>query len=217
MEYIDPDINDQWTSFKEYARGNWNDFLSCLRIEYPEITNEEQGSMDQLRWLCREITEIGLAEEECLLDFKRKFLFIAQKCLKPLAITGNRELMEHFVRYLDSNFREALNSRLSLQGQLKVDVMGRSRIEDPYNLENAVEKAIELASGKTIARTMQHGVAPVGWVGKIDPDSRALVPFTRAEATRKVELPPDIESLQMDMNVLKTMYDVGVHGQRTLL
>jgi len=90
MEYIDPDINDQWTSFEEYAWGNWDDFLSCLRIEYPEITNEEQGSMDQLRWLCREITEIGLAEEEHLLDFKRKFLFIAQKCLKPLAITGNR-------------------------------------------------------------------------------------------------------------------------------
>ena len=121
MEYIDPDINDQWTSFEEYARGNWDDFLSRLRVEYPEITNEEQGSMDQLRRLCWEITEIGLAEEECLLDFKRKFLFIAQKCLKPPAITGNRELVEHFVRCLDANFREALNSRLSLQGQLKVD------------------------------------------------------------------------------------------------
>ena len=66
-EYIDPDINDQWTSFEEYAQGNWDDFLSCLRIEYPEITKEEQGSMDQLRRLCQEITEIGLAEEECLL------------------------------------------------------------------------------------------------------------------------------------------------------
>jgi len=151
MEYIDPDINDQWTSFEEYARGNWDDFLSCLRIEYPEITNEEQGSMDQLRRLCREITEIGLAEEECLLDFKRKFLFIAQKCLKPPAITGNRELVEHFVRCLDANFREALNSRLSLQDQLKVDAIGRSHVEDLYNLEHVMEKAIELASGKTIA------------------------------------------------------------------
>jgi len=113
-EYIDPDINDQWTSFEEYAWGNWDDFLSRLRIEYPEITNEEQGSMDQLRRLCWDIIEIGLAEEERLLDFKQKFLFIAQKCLKPLAITGNRELVEHFVRCLDANFREALNSRLSL-------------------------------------------------------------------------------------------------------
>ena len=212
-EYIDLDINDQWISFKEYTRGNWNDFSSCLRIEYPEITTKEQESMDQLRWLCWDITEIGLAKEERLLDFKWKFLFIAQKCLKSLAITGNRELVEHFVRCLDSNFREALNSRLSLQDQLKMDTMERSHIEDPYNLEHVVEKAVELASGKTIARAIQYGVAPVGWVGKIDPDSRASVPFTRAKAMQKVELPLDIESLQMDMNVLKTMYEKQEKGR----
>ena len=85
--------------------------------------------------------------------------------------------------------------------------MGRSRIEDLYNLEYVVEKTVELASGKTIARAMQHGTAPVERVGKIDPDLRASVPFTRAEATQKVKLPPDIKSLQMDMNVLKTMYE----------
>jgi len=91
--------------------------------------------------------------------------------------------------------------------------MGRSHVEDPYNLEHIVEKAVELASGKTIARAMQHGAAPVGQVGKIDLDSRVSVPFTRVEATRKVELPPDIESLQMDMNVLKTMYGKQEKGR----
>jgi len=52
---------------------------------------------------------------------------------------------------------------------------------------------------------MQHSTVPVEWVRKIDLDLRASVPFTRAEATQKVELSPDIESLQMDINVLKTM------------
>jgi len=61
--------------------------------------------------------------------------------------------------------------------------MGRSCVEDPYNLELVVEKAVELASGKTIARAMQHSAMPVGRVGKIDPDSRVSVPFTRAETT----------------------------------
>jgi len=107
---------------------------------------------------------------------------IAQKCFKPLAITKNTELVEHFVQCLDSNFREALNLRLSLQSQLKVDAMGKNRVEDFYNLEHVLEKAVELASGKTIARAMQHGAATVGWIGKIDPDSRASVPFTKAEA-----------------------------------
>jgi len=113
-EYVDPDINNQWTSFEEYIRGDWDGFMSRLKSEYPEITTEEQGSMDQLRRLCRETPEIGLAEEERLLDFKRKFSFIVQKCLKPPAITGNRELVEYFMQCLDVNFREALNSRLSL-------------------------------------------------------------------------------------------------------
>jgi len=53
-------------------------------------------------------------------------MFMAQKCLKPPAVTGNRELMELFVKSLDTTFQDALNSRLSLQGTLKVDAQGRS-------------------------------------------------------------------------------------------
>jgi len=43
--------------------------------------------------------------------------------------------------------------------------------------------------------------------GKVDPNSRAPVLFTKQEATRKVELSLDLESLQMNMNILKTMYE----------
>jgi len=49
--------------------------------------------------------------------------------------------------------------------------------------------------------------------GKVDPDSRAPVLFTKQEATRKVELSLDLESLQMDMNVLKTMYEKQEKGR----
>jgi len=88
--------------------------MNHLKIEYPEITIEEQGSMEQLRRLCQETPEIGLVKEEHLLDFKRKFLFTVQKWLRPPAITRNRELVDHFVWCLDARFVEALNSRLSL-------------------------------------------------------------------------------------------------------
>jgi len=40
---------------------------------------------------------------------------------------------------------------------------------------------------------------------KIDPESKVLVHFTKKEAMRKVKLSPNIESLQMDINVLKTI------------
>jgi len=42
---------------------------------------------------------------------------------------------------------------------------------------------------------------------KLDPDSRAPMLFTKQEVMRKVELSPDLESLQMNMNVLKNMYE----------
>jgi len=187
--------------------------MGCLKSEYLEITTEEQGSMDQLRRLCQETPEIGLAKEERLLDFKQKFFFIVQKCLKPPAITGNRELVEYFVWCLDANFREALNSRLSLQGHLRVDALGRSRVKDPYALEQVIQKAVDLVSSKTIARALQHSAMPSVSAGKVDPNSRAPVLFTKQEATRKVELSLDLESLQIDMNVLKTMYEKQEKGQ----
>jgi len=134
-EYVNLDINNQWTSFEEYTRGDWDGFMGHLKSEYPDITTTEQGSMNQLRRLCQETLEISLAKEKHLLDFKRKFFFIVQKFLKPLAITGNRELVEYFMQCLDANFREALNSRLSLQGYLRVDVLERSCIEDFYALD----------------------------------------------------------------------------------
>jgi len=92
-----------------------------LKTEYPELTSEEQGTMGHLCRLCREYSEISLLEEERLMDFKQQFKYIAQKCLKLPAITRNRELIELFVRLLDTSFQDALNARLSIQGMLKVD------------------------------------------------------------------------------------------------
>jgi len=99
---VDVDIHDQWTSFEEYEAGSWNRFLERLKTEYPELTTEEQGSIDHLRKLCRENAGINLLEEERLMSFKRRFVYITQKCLRLLAMTENRELIELFVKTLDS-------------------------------------------------------------------------------------------------------------------
>ena len=50
--------------------------------------------------------------------------------------------------------------------------MERSRVEDPYNLEHVVEKAVELASSKTIVRAMQHGAALKGAKGGLAATSK---------------------------------------------
>jgi len=163
--------------------------------------------MDHLRKLCRENARINLLEKERLISFKRRFLYIAQKCLRPLAVTGNRELVELFVETLDNIFQDALNSRLSIQGTLKVDVQGRSCIEDPYNLDYVVQKAIELVSEKRIAQVLKHTPVILSRNGKVNPDTRKLVYYSKEESVRKVEVHPDVKALQQDINVLKTLYE----------
>jgi len=118
--------------------GSWTSFLERLKIEYLELTSEKQGTIEQLRKLCRKYQEISMLEKKRLMSFKRRFMFIAQKCLKSLAVIENRELMKLFVKSLDTTFQDASNSRLSLQETLKVDGQGRSQVEDLYTLEHVV-------------------------------------------------------------------------------
>jgi len=141
------------------------------------------------------------------MSFKRRFLYIAQKCFKLPAVTGNRKLVELFVKTLDSAFQDMLNSRLSIQRTLKVDVQGKSHIEDPYDLDHVVQKAVELVSGKTIARALKYTPVIVSRNGKVDPDTRGLVYYSKEESVRKVKAHPEVEALQQDINVLKILYE----------
>jgi len=42
---------------------------------------------------------------------------------------------------------------------------------------------------------------------KVDPDTRGPVYYSKEESVRKVEVHPDVEALQQDINVLKTLYE----------
>ena len=142
------------------------------------------------------------------MEFKRQFMYIAQKCLRPPVITGNRELVELFFRSLNTTFQDALNARLSVQGTLKVDNNRNSRLEDPYDLEQVVQRTVNSVSGKMIARVLKHTPVVMSRNNKINADSRGQVSFPKGETIRKAEFGPDIESLQQEINTLKTMYKV---------
>jgi len=92
--------------------------------------------------------------------------------LRPLAITENYELVELFVQYLDVTFQNILNSRLSIQGILKVNIQGRSCMKNFYDLKHVVQKAIDLVSGKTIAKTLKHTLVIMSRNSKINSESR---------------------------------------------
>ena len=143
----------------------------------------------------RENARINLLEKEQLISFKRRFLYITQKCLKLPAVIKNKELVELFVKTLDSAFQDVLNSRLSIQRTLKVDMQERSHIEDLYDLDYVVQKAVELVSRKTIAQVLRYTLIILSRNGKVDLDTRGLVYYSKEESVRKVEVHSDMETL----------------------
>jgi len=186
---------DQWLSFPEFERGSWSQFPDCLKIKYPELTSEEQETMGQLYKLYRKNLEISMLDKEKLIEFKCKFMYIVQKCLRPLAITGNCELVELFVQYLDITFQNVLNSRLNIQGTLKVNTQRRSCMKNFYDLEHIVQKAIDLVSGKTIVKALKHMLVIMSRNSKVNPESREQISFSKIEPVRKVEMSTKVETI----------------------
>jgi len=129
------------------------------------------------------------------MKFKQQFMYITQKCLKPPAIIKNWELVELFVWLLDNSFQDTLNARLSIQDTLKIDILGRSHIEDPYNLEHIIQKVVDLVSKKMIAWALKHTSMTMSRNNKINPESSEQISFLKEESVRKIELTTDIESV----------------------
>jgi len=74
-------------------------------------------------------------------------------------------------------------------------MQGRSHIKDPYNLDHVVQKAVELVSRKTIAQALKHMPIILSRNGKVDPDTRELVYYSKEESVKKVKAHPDMEVL----------------------
>jgi hypothetical protein len=153
VSYVEPSIRDEWSSFAEYITPDWTLFIARLKREYPELVLDEQGSVSGLRSLCGRFRHISQYDEERLLDYKRKFTAIANKCLSPPALVTNRELVEMFVGSLDKNFQESLNNRLSTSGTLRAGAMVRD--EDPYDWTEVISKAVDLVSGKNLSKAFK--------------------------------------------------------------
>jgi len=95
-----------------------------------------------------------------------------------------------------------------MQDALKINVLERSHIEDPYNLKHIIQKAVDLVSKKTITWALKHILTIMSRNNKINPELREQVSFLKEESVRKIEPNTDIESLQQEINTLKTMYEI---------
>lgn len=199
VSYVEPTTRDEWITFSEYTTTDWKGFLERLRTEYPELVAEEQGSVARLRALNREYRHISIDDEERLLAFKRKFTVMATKCLTKPALVTNRELVELFTRSLDKSFQDSLNNRLSISGKTRTG--GVVRGEDPYDWDEVIAKAVDLVSGKTIARALHY-------------DNNPRAPTREATPQVKREY-PDFEKLFEEMASIKDTVNVHVKNSQS--
>lgn len=103
LAYVPHDVRTEWMAIPE-SQGDWKDFKEKLKEEYPELVENEAGLVGAMRVLCSRFRSIAMSEQSRLLLFRRKFLVLLEKCLKPPTLMSNRELVEAFVKSLDPFF-----------------------------------------------------------------------------------------------------------------
>jgi len=78
-------------------------------------------------------------------------------------------------------------------------------MKDSYNLEHVIQKVVDLISRKIIAWALKHTPTIISRNNKINPEFRGQVSFSKEESVKKIEPTIDIESLQQEINTLKTI------------
>jgi len=67
---------------------------------------------------------------------------------------------------------------------------------------------VDLVSEKMIAWALKHTLTIMSRNNKINLKSRGQVSFSKEESIKKIEPNTDVESLQQEINTLKTMYEI---------
>ncbi|KAF9440016.1 hypothetical protein P691DRAFT_688997 [Macrolepiota fuliginosa MF-IS2] len=155
VTYVSIDVREEWMGFAEYIAGDYDAFQTKLAKEFPESQNAQRGSIKQLKKVCKEYKDVDIEEQDRLMCFKRAFQCEANKCLKAPALVSNRELVELFTGALSERFQLALDTKLSIAGATRaVTNPNELRDEDPYDIEEVMQYAVTLATGKTLVRAL---------------------------------------------------------------
>jgi hypothetical protein len=216
ISYVSADIRDEWIGFKESTGKDWEKFLDRIAKEYPEVIEEELGSVRQLEELCDRFRPLSIRDDQDFMTFKRRFTVLADKCKTPPSIIHDRELVGLFVGTLDEAFLTHLNMRLSLTGTVKQHSTGTTRREDPYELNSVIEEAEKIVNEKNILRAVKPVNKALIGKKRINVDSRAPVLYTKEEAVTPSKTQVDIDLLYEEIAGIKTMLTTNgksVRGQ----
>lgn len=145
MQYADAQSEAEWRALDKYENGTYEEFRKELIASYPEAVDLEAGSVAKLEGICKANPRIGATDLTPLLKLKREFMAETKKLLRvEPALVSNRELVKFFTSCLERNFKAAIYSRLGSQAN---PGNANRRKDDPYDLNDIIATAIDMASG----------------------------------------------------------------------
>ncbi|KAF9440208.1 hypothetical protein P691DRAFT_630802, partial [Macrolepiota fuliginosa MF-IS2] len=86
VNYVSPEVRMDWIQWPEYRTPDWDGFIAKLEKEYPKMHDDRLWGVQALRDLCSEYNGLSLHDVDEFNIFKRKFMTIAERCMKDPAL-----------------------------------------------------------------------------------------------------------------------------------
>ena len=160
-----------WRDHDNYANLSYDDFLKEVYKRYPELKEDEVGTVDDLDKLCRRHQGIRLQDEGKLKRFGTEFSALYKKLSKQPAVILNKEACSKYLETLDSSFASLLRSSISSRNLLKADIDRAAGVQPPVAGANAVDYRKEdpillkdlLEMAEQLSATGIAGIAGATW------------------------------------------------------
>jgi hypothetical protein len=186
-----------WRDLDNYANLTYDEFLKEVYKRYPEVKEEQEGTMEDLEKLCRKHQGIRLQDEGKLKRFGAEFDALYKKLSKKPAIILNKEACLKYLDTLDTSFATILRSSISARNLLKADINKAAGVQPPAAGANAVDHRKEdpillkdlLDMAEQLATT---GVAGTAWDGTDIPDKKKSSMFPSVKIEHRNERLEDL-------------------------
>lgn len=158
VAYLDFRKRKAWQGLDSFTNGTFEDFLKEIYKSYPEITDEEVGTINALIRICKKYRGVGVTDEGKLRRFGVEFLADYKKLIKPPVQITNKEAVRMYLDTLEKDFANTLritvNSTKLIKAQLPTPVapvvpnapVMVERRGDPVKIEELIKMAETAAS-----------------------------------------------------------------------
>lgn len=113
-----------WRNLETYVTGTFDEFLAEVYKSYPEIIEEDVGTLDALMKICKRHRGTTILEEGKLRRFGVEFQSEVKKLVKEPAQITNKEAVRMYLGTLEPSFANALRATINSTKLLKSQLPG---------------------------------------------------------------------------------------------